>query len=280
MGGLQEGKKKNGKGHTVVLRCGKVDLADLAELVCQTERLVFDEGAVSDVRVKGAADFVTRVDMEVQNFLQKELERRYPGIGFIGEEAPFGGVSREQACWILDPIDGTTNLIHHYQMSAVSLGLYEDGRIMLGIVYNPFSKELYTAVAGQGAYRNGQRIQVSDTDCPEDALICYGSNPYDKSGAHEMFALYERLFLACTDFRRSGSAALDLCYVACGRQDAYLEPNLKPWDYAAGALILQEAGGKIGTWVEGEELNYLKPNAIFATNGKLDEGLRKIICKK
>ncbi len=255
----------------------RVDVAELVSLVRGARGLIFDDRAVSDIHVKGAADFVTRVDMEVQDYLQRELSLRYPGIGFVAEEQGSVKADPDGTCWILDPIDGTTNLIHHYQMSAVSLGLYEGGEITLGIVYNPFSEELYTAAAGQGAYRNGIRIRVSDTACLEESLLSYGSNPYDKAGAHALFALYERIFTACSDFRRSGSAALDLCYVACGRLDAFLEPNLKPWDYAAGTAILREAGGKIGTWKEGEALKHLKNNDIFATNGKIEAGLYKLV---
>lgn len=128
-----------------------------------------------------------------------------------------------------------------------------------------------------GAYLNGDQIQVSSIESLENAVVAYGSCPYNKEKAHEMFALFERIFLHCADFRRTGSAALDLCYIACGRQDAYLEQNLKPWDYAAGALILQEAGGYVGTWKREVQLPYLENADVFAANGKINEELSNLL---
>lgn len=254
-----------------------IDVARITALVHTTDKIIFDEAAISNIQVKGAADYVTKVDLEVQSYLQKELNRLYPDIGFMGEEQDRFVADRSKSYWILDPIDGTTNLIHHYKLSAVSLGLYENGKITFGIVYNPFTKETFTAVEGKGAYLNGQQIRVSSCDSLKDALISYGSAPYEKEKVHELFLLFEKIFLNCADFRRNGSAELDLCYVACGRHEAYLEQNLKPWDYAAGSLILTEAGGCIGTWKEGEQPSYLENSDILATNGFLEKAVRELI---
>ena len=254
-----------------------IDVDRITALVHTTDKIIFDEAAVSSIHVKGAADYVTRVDIEVQSFLQRELEKLYPKIGFIAEEQDRFQADETKAYWILDPIDGTTNLIHHYHMSAVSLGLYENGRMTFGIVYNPFTKETFTAMEGMGAYLNGRKIQAGTCNSLKDALIAYGSSPYEKERAHTLFALYEKIFVNCADFRRTGSAALDLCYVACGREDAYLEQNLKPWDYAAGALIVQEAGGFVGTWKEGEQPSYLENSDILATNGFITRELNTLI---
>lgn len=273
---LQENKIKE-EEKRMKLQHKTVKVEEIIKLITSTDSIIFDETSIGNIKVKGAADYVTKVDIGVQSYLQKELAQRYPEIGFIGEEQESFQAEAEGSYWILDPIDGTTNLIHHYRMSAVSLGLYESGRITLGIVYNPFNQELYVAVEGQGAYLNGEPIHPSGCESLPDALVSYGSSPYKKEQAHELFALYERIFLNCCDFRRCGSAAMDLCYVACGRQEAYLEQNLKPWDYAAGALILTEAGGKIGTWKQGEELPYLENADIFATNGGIDEALRVLL---
>lgn len=253
-----------------------IDVAQIMALVHTTDKIIFDEAAISNIKVKGAADYVTKVDLEVQNYLQKELKRLYPDIGFIGEEQEHFVADRNKSYWILDPIDGTTNLIHHYKMSAVSLGLYENGKITFGIVYNPFTKETFSAVEGKGAYLNGQRIQVSACDSLKDALVSYGSSPYEKENAHELFMLFEKLFLHCADFRRNGSAELDLCYVACGRHEVYLEQNLKPWDYAAGSLILTEAGGSFGAWKEGEKPTFLENSGVLATNGILEQDIREL----
>lgn len=254
-----------------------IDENEILDLVKMTDRIIFDDGAVSAITVKGAADYVTKVDVGVQDFLQRELAARYPEIGFIGEEQKRIQPDPKKSYWILDPIDGTTNLIHHYGMSAVSLGYYENGSMTFGAVYNPFHKEMFTASAGQGAYLNGRKISISSTEKMADALVSYGSSPYEKERAHELFGVFERIFCACADFRRSGSAALDLCYVACGRLDAYIEQNLKPWDYAAGALILKEAGGCVGTWKQGETLPFLENSDVCATNGILEYSLRELL---
>lgn len=241
------------------------EMQEIIALVRKADSIIFDESLVENVHEKGRADYVTKVDEGVQRFLQKELAERYPEIGFIGEEQERFAADPKGAYWILDPIDGTTNLIHHYQMSAVSLGLYEDGRMCLGVVYNPFSGEVFSAVKGQGAFLNGKRIRTAGTPDLAHGLVSYGSSPYEKERAHELFLLYERIFRECADFRRCGSAALDLCYVACGRQDVYLERNLKPWDYAAGGLIVSEAGGCISGWSEGQGLPWIENADMLAT---------------
>lgn len=256
-----------------------IDMDQIVAFIHAADRIIFDEAAIMDVKVKGEADYVTKVDLAVQDYLQRELGRLYPEIDFMAEEQEHFVADEKKACWILDPIDGTTNLIYHYQQSAVSLGLYEQGRITVGIVYNPFTKETFTAAEGKGAYLNGKRIHVSLCESLKDALISYGSTPYEKECVHKLFMLYEKLFLSCADFRRNGSAALDLCYVACGRLEAYLEKNLKPWDYVAGSLILTEAGGSIGTWKEEGVPTFLKNNDILATNGMLEQEIRKVLCE-
>ena len=242
-------------------------LEELIALVRETDSIIFDEALVENVHEKGRADYVTKVDEGVQKFLQGELAGRYPRIGFIAEEQERFAADPKGAYWILDPIYGTTNLIHHYQMSAVSLGLYENGEMLLGVVYNPFSREVFSAAKGQGAFLNGERIRTAGTPDLAHALVSYGSSPYEKERAHGLFVLYERIFRQCSDFRRCGSAALDLCYVACGRQDVYLERNLKPWDYAAGGLIVTEAGGCISGWEKGRKVPWIENADVLAANG-------------
>lgn len=254
-----------------------IDPDQIIQLVLAADSVFFDEAAVSDIHTKGASDYVTKVDLGVQHYLQEALFLHYPEIGFIGEEQERFQADPGASYWILDPVDGTTNLIHHYRMSAVSLALYEKGQITFGVVYNPFSRELFSASRGQGAYLNGKPIHVSSFASLSEALISYGSSPYEKQRSQALFALYETIYLHCSDFRRCGSAALDLCFVACGRQDAYLEPNLKPWDYAAGALILTEAGGRIGTWQPDGQPPYLDNADILATNGLIDQALRALL---
>ena len=186
------------------------------------------------------------------------------------------GLDPAKSYWILDPIDGTTNLIRDYHLSAVSLGLYENGEITFGVVYNPFTEELFYGAKGEGAYLNGAPIQVSNQPEFKDAVVSFGSSPYEKNRAKELFPIFYNIFMNCADFRRTGSAALDICYVACGRQHAYLEQNLKPWDYSGASIILREAGGVITDWGN-KELPYLANSDILACVPQFREILLKLI---
>ncbi|MCD8097595.1 MAG: inositol monophosphatase [Lachnospiraceae bacterium] len=246
------------------------------ELVHSADEIIFDENLVHAVTVKGAADYVTKVDFAVQEFLRAGLAILTPEVKLISEEQENKDLDPAGSYWILDPIDGTTNLIHDYQMSAVSLGLYEKGQITFGVVYNPFMKETWHAVRGEGAYLNGQEIHVSHRADFETSVISFGAAPYDKGLAAQLFPIMRHVFEACSDFRRCASCALDLCYVATGRIDAYFELNLKPWDYAAGSLILTEAGGKIGTF-RGKELPYLQNIDLIAATPEIYDRLRALI---
>ncbi len=237
--------------------------AKITDLVRETKELIFQEMKNEKVTEKGAADYVTNVDLAVQNFLKEKLERVTPDIPLIAEEKENKNLDPEGIYWILDPIDGTTNLIHDYHLSAVALGLYEKGEIIFGIVYNPFTEELFSGTKGQGAYLNGKQIHVSGLKDFKDAVISYGSSPYEKNRAKALFPVFYDIFMKCADFRRTGSAELDMCYVACGRQHGYIEVNLKPWDYSAGTIILREAGGTVNTW-KGQEPPYLKNANILA----------------
>lgn len=245
-------------------------------LIKETKALIFREMEAAKVTVKGAADYVTNVDFAVQEFLRKELAEAFPAIRLIAEEKENKDLDRDQTCWILDPIDGTTNLIHHYGQSAVSIGLYEQGEITFGAVYNPFHEELFSAAKGEGAYLNGQPIHVNNEIEMKDAIVSFGSSPYEKDRADSVFPIYLKLFKQCADFRRTGSAALDLCYVACGRQHMYLEQNLKPWDYAGGSVILTEAGGTVKRW-NGSSLPWLTNSDVAAATGKLSDGLLEFL---
>ena len=212
-------------------------------LVEQAGAILLDRAAAQKITVKGRADYVTQVDFAVQEFLKTELAALTPSIPLMSEEQDNRTLDFSQPVWILDPVDGTTNLIHGFPASAVSLGLLEQGKVTLGVVYNPFRQELFTAKAGQGAFCNGASIQVKPTADLAHSLIAIGTSPYDRELIPKNFALFAKLFAQCEDIRRTGSAALDLCDLACGRTDGYLERNLKPWDYAGASVILTEAGG-------------------------------------
>ena len=201
-----------------------------------------DARSAGEISSKGDVDFVTSVDVRVQSEIREALWRAFPQIQFMGEEQDNSGVDFSGAVWILDPVDGTTNLIHRFRHSAVSLALSFKRRLELGIVYDPYADELFLATRGGGAFLNGEPIHVSGAQTMKECLVSVGTAPYYHDIADENFDLIKRVFLDSQDIRRIGSAAIDLAYVACGRTDAFFERNLKPWDYAAGALLVQEAG--------------------------------------
>lgn len=249
---------------------------NLINLIKETKAIAADRGSAQDIKVKGLADFVTKVDLGVQEFLKPRLRELYPDVQFMSEEKDNSDVDFTGKVWVLDPIDGTTNLIHDYKMSAVSLALVDNGVPVLGIVYNPFSEEVFYAKKGMGAFLNGDKINVSGADTLLKSLISVGTSPYRKDLADENFNLIKRFFVAAEDIRRCGSAAMDLCYLACGRTDGFFEKNLKPWDYAAGIVILREAGGSC-TDMNGNEPSYRIPSDICASNGKIQREMLDIL---
>ena len=249
-----------------------MNYCEIVSLVKEASMFVFDQSLKESVAMKGAADFVTNVDIAISNFLKQALTALDPSIGFFSEEE--SGHLHEK-CWILDPIDGTTNLVYGYNMSSVSLALYEKGKVIFGVVYNPFNGECFTAESGKGAFLNGKPLQVSNREL-KDSIIEFGAGSTRKQDAEESFALGKVIFKHCVDIRRICSSALDLCFIADGRIDGYFESKLKPWDYAAGSLILTEAGGKITNY-DGNELPMDVPSSIIATNGTIHNDLQRII---
>lgn len=209
-------------------------------------------------------DLVTAYDARVQRFLQERLLALLPGAGFLGEED--GGRLKAENGWrfIVDPIDGTMNFIRDLRRSCISVGLARGDVMEFGAVYDPYHDELFTAARGEGAFLNGVPIHVSDCDMPH-ALVYIGSAPYYPDCIPQTFYLAQRLTETCSDIRRSGSAALELCDVACGRVEAYFEYRLCPWDYAAGSLIVTEAGGRISS-LDGGALQFDQKCSIAAAN--------------
>lgn len=248
----------------------------LIRLVKETKAIALDGGSAHDIKVKGLADFVTKVDIGIQEFLRPRLFEMYPDVQFMSEEKDNSGIDHRGKVWVLDPIDGTTNLIHDFKMSAVALALVDNGVPVLGIVYNPFTDELFSAKRGGGAFLNGRPIHVTDAAELSHSLVLVGTSPYRKDLADVNFDIIKRLYIASEDIRRCGSAALDLCYLACGRADGFFERNLKPWDYAAGTAILREAGGMV-TDFNGAEPSYQVPSDILASNGKIHNEMKGII---
>lgn len=253
-----------------------MNINQITDLVHQTRPLILDTRMAQDITVKGRADFVTKVDTSVQHFLQKHLHELYPDVQFMGEEEHMNHIDLKYPAWILDPIDGTTNLIYDYRQSAVSLGYYENNTIAASVIYNPFTDETFSAVRGNGAFLNGQPIHVTKKATLSESLISIGTTPYSKSMAPQNFKIFQKVFEKSLDIRRSGSAALDLAYVACGRIDGYFERDLKPWDFAAGTLIVEEAGGCVTTYTSAS-IDFSKNQDILSSNGHIHQELRNVI---
>ena len=217
---------------------------------------------------QGTANFVTETDYAVQNKIFNALRKLTPDFSLLGEESDDHQTDFSRPVWILDPVDGTTNLMFGYQHSAVSLSLYDGQSIVLAITYNPYLDELFTAVTGQGFFLNGRRQQARKTASFDQALIGFGTTPYDRQHSQQTMSLVSQFFKQAMDIRRSGSAVLDLAYVACGRLDAFFELTLQPWDYAAGLLFISEAGGLVTNWL-GQPPAIRKADSILAAGSKL-----------
>ncbi len=250
----------------------KIDIEELKALLKKTGKLFADRNAAAHTREKGVADYVTEVDFAVQQFIRGHLEELYPEVQFLSEEKSNEEIDKNGLVWVLDPVDGTTNLIHDYRASVISLALMQEGSVVLGMIYNPYTDELFSAQKGKGSYCNGQKIEVSGAETIEKSLIAIGTSPYYKEMAEENFKVFQAVFKDCQDIRRSGSAALDLAYVACGRIEAYFERNLKIWDYAAGMLLVREAGGRV-TDYRGNDADTEMISDITAANPKINSVL-------
>lgn len=231
-----------------------MNLEQVKGIVLEAGAFLKNREAAAHVTVKGVADYVTEVDKQVQNFIEKSLGERYPEIQFLGEEKNNDNIDLSGKVWVLDPVDGTTNLIHDYRRSCISLALVENSEIVAGVIYQPYTEELFHAERGKGAYLNGKRIHVSGVKTMDESLVTIGTSPYDKEALGKIsFQNFYRVFMDCQDIRRSGSAAIDIAEVAAGRTDAFFEKKLNIWDYAAGALLIEEAGG-VATNFKGEAL--------------------------
>ncbi len=213
----------------------------------------------------GHANFVTTYDKKVQEELRARLLEIIPQATFVGEEEDIHASIEKGYAFIVDPIDGTTNFIKDYHVSAISVGVTKNGKQHLGVVYNPYLDEMFTAEKGKGAFLNGKPIHVSKQPL-KNGIVLFGTAPYYKELNKKSFEMAYEYFSEAMDIRRSGSAAIDLCSIAAGRAELYFELKLSPWDYAAGALIVEEAGGKVTT-VDGKPITLDKSCSVLATNG-------------
>jgi myo-inositol-1(or 4)-monophosphatase len=236
-----------------------------------------DFGEVEHLQVsrKGPSDFVSAADVKTEKFLIAELQKARPAFGFVNEE---GGViqgSDPDHRWIIDPIDGTTNFIHGIPHFAMSIGLQRGEEIIAGLVYNPITDDMFHAEKGTGAFHNNRRLRVSSRRDLGDTLIGTGSPYKGRPGHKEFLEQVERVIAVTAGIRRFGAASLDLAYVAAGRFDAYWEIGLKPWDMAAGMLLVTEAGGHISDLTT--PASPLATGNIFASNFELQTSLKKVI---
>jgi myo-inositol-1(or 4)-monophosphatase len=229
------------------------------------------------VSKKGAIDLVTEVDVECERMCRAVIAERFPDHDVLAEEFGAGSSTGPPSRWrwVFDPLDGTTNYAHGLPIYCASLGLEIDGRTEVGAVYDPSRRELFTAMRGGGAQLNGQALAVSETSALIDALIVTGF-PYDvHQTAGDLVALFGAFLSRARAVRRLGSAALDLCYVGAGRFDAFWEQHLKPWDVSAGALIAEEAGGRV-TGMDGSPFDAAAAHLV-ASNGRVHEEMLSVI---
>ncbi len=224
------------------------------------------------VSYKGPRDLVTEADVTVENFIKDRLFQLYPDIEFLGEET--GGVKKTERCFILDPLDGTTNFAHHFPFFCISLAYVEDSETVLGIVYDPLRKEFFHAQKDKGAFLNDKKISVSNTTELKRGLVATGF-PYADNTVSKSLSYFNQILPFCQGIRRAGAAAMDLVYTACGRFDGFFELNLKPWDVAAGILIVREAGGTV-TDLNGNNSTPFDGN-ILATNGLIHYEMLKLV---
>lgn len=236
--------------------------------------IVSQAGSRKIIAFKSKIDFVTNVDKNSEKLITSMIRKRFPDHGIMAEEGT--SIKNKENTWIIDPLDGTTNFTHGYPFFCVSIALVRDGLQSLGVVYDPIRKEMFHAAAGHGAYLNGKRIHVSKAVELKDSLLVTGFY-------YERGEIMRKTLEKMGDFltrnvhgvRRDGSAALDMCYVACGRIDGYWEYVLSPWDFAAASLIAREAGAKV-TSPSGAPLEMARMG-VLAANPKLHKKMLDVI---
>jgi myo-inositol-1(or 4)-monophosphatase len=232
-------------------------------------------GKEFDIEFKGEIDIVTELDRAAEREIISIIESRYPTHGILTEESS-ERASKSGYRWIIDPLDGTTNFSHAFPVFCVSIALERDGVVILGVVFDPTREELFTATLSGGAYLNGKQIQVSKATELDTSLLATGF-PYDiRTSKENNLNHFANFAVRVQAIRRAGSAALDLCYVASGRYDGFWELKLKPWDIAAGTLIVKEAGGRVSDFT-GTAVAGIENKRLLASNGLIHGAMSEIL---
>jgi myo-inositol-1(or 4)-monophosphatase len=245
----------------------------------QAGTFILKEGksfSVDHIEYKGFNDMVSYVDKTAEAMIIKALSELIPDAGFIAEEGTSNKIG-EEFNWIIDPLDGTTNFIHGIPAFAVSIALQKNDELVIGVIYEINQDECFYAWKDSKAYLNGKEIRVSDKPDLASSLVATGFPYYDFKRQNAYMQLFTEVMQKCHGLRRIGAASVDLAYTACGRFEAYFEYNLKPWDIAAGLLIVERAGGEYFDFDGGK--NALKTCDIVATNAKISTELNSIISK-
>ncbi len=241
-----------------------MNIDSIIEIVKEAGDIMLSARRPKVMEKSGHANFCTETDEKVQAFLISRLGEILPEAAFLGEEDGQDVFSSKMAsgyCFVIDPIDGTSNFLFEYRPSVISVGLLKEGAPYMAVVYNPYDDMLFSAIDGQGAYMNGDRIMSLDSPLAE-SLALFGTSPYYEELRDRSFDIAKRLLPLCVDLRRSGTAAWDMCCVALGRCGLYFELKLQLWDYAAAALIAREAGCSV-TDIDGNPLSYTGPSSAL-----------------
>ncbi len=231
----------------------------------------FGEVAQLQVSIKGPANFVSKADTKAEEVLYQELSRARPAYSFLMEEGGEVEGSDKSHRWIIDPLDGTTNFLHSIPLFCISVGLERDGQLVAGVIFNPITDELYTAEKGKGAFLNDRRLRVAARTTLADCVVATGIPHRGRDNHPRFLREMERVLKEVAGMRRTGAAALDLAWTAAGRFDGYWEYDIKPWDMAAGIVLMREAGGFVTDIDSGPDM--LAKGNIIAGNDKIRKAL-------
>lgn len=280
------------------------EISKIRDIVIDAAQIIFEKQAVAraekseqaDLKIesKGFGDYVTEIDLAIEDEIETKILSIFPDFQFFGEEGAKDNYDQTKPCFILDPIDGTTNLIRNVKHSCISLAYYDGEKLAYGAVYNPFLDEFFEAQKDGGSYlvedassqlkANGsiqkERLIASNIKNLNQAIIIFGTSPHDRGDVDhaKIMEVITDAFMAGEDIQRTGSAALDMAYLASGRADIFFEYKLRPWDFAAGILLCQEAGVKV-TDIYGKEMPIFEASSVFCANPELHKQFYPILEK-